>query len=444
MSAPPPPPPPLLVRSADGAVRWAAPTHDAASAPAGTHAPAAAGAGGAYALPRWEAEVDAVYLLARQRCGRWGVDASRRVLEAAPRALALRYYERWCFAVAALLIETGVLSNAEVEDGLDALRPPGQRRADQAAAAAGGAPRFCDGARVRVLRDNPPAHWRTPHLRVPAYAQGRTGVVERCCGAFDAPEERAWHGAPVPQRLYRVTFAHAHLFDGAAVDEGADTATVEISERWLEAADASHAEQAACGTSVYEPLLAVIKALLIAKGVLSQADIDAHVAAQAELAASGPARGGRVVAAAWCDAAFRARLLADGGAACAELGVSTAGIAQLVVVENTAAVHNLIVCSLCSCYPRPLLGAPPEWYRSWAYRARAVRCPRVVLAEWGVQLPPGTAVAVHDSSADCRYMVLPRRPDGTEGWDEARLAALVSTESLVGVSVIPPQAADAA
>ncbi len=447
-------PPPLLVRAADGSIRWAAPAHDAASAPAGTHGGATLPTTAAV-LSAWEAEADAVYILARAKLGLWGVDASRRVLEAAPRTLTLRYYERWVFCVTTLLIECGVLTNAEVESGLASARGAGD---DPASAAEDAPARFAAGDAVTVLCDAPGARWRTPHVRTPGYAQGRCGVIERVCGVFDAPEERAWRLQPVRERLYRVAFPTAHLFpDGAAASNDAsaaaadddaanagDTTVVEIFERWLERADApaTSAEAPSSQASVYEALLGVVKALLIAKGILSQADVDAHVAAQEALRAGGGALGGRLVAAAWCDAAFKARLLADASAAAAELGISTAGIAQLIVLENTPQLHNLVVCSLCSCYPRPILGPPPEWYKSWEYRAAAVREPRRVLAEWGVVLPANCAVAVHDSSADCRYLVLPLRPRGTDGWEEARLAALVTSESLVGVATLPAQGAE--
>jgi nitrile hydratase len=141
-----------------------------------------------------------------------------------------------------------------------------------------------------------------------------------------------------------------------------------------------------------------------------------------------------VVARAWTDPAFKARLLANGTTACEELGIEMAAT-KLVVVESTPDVHNLVVCTLCSCYPRMLLGLPPDWYKSRAYRARAVREPRAVLREFGTELPDGVTVRVHDSTADMRYLVLPLRPTGTEGWSEERLAGLVTRDSMVGVSV---------
>ena len=415
--------PPLLVRDKDGIVRWGAPTHDAGSAAAGSHAGSSLASPG-YAPSAFDAECDAVYLLARAKLGRWGVDASRRCLEAAPRATELRYYERWCFAVTTLLIETGVLSNEEVEGRLAALRGVSQPRQDA----------FADGARVRVLCDNPAARWRTPHLRAPRYAQGKCGAVERYVGAFDAPEERAYLTTAVSERLYRVAFRHADLFPDEAAGAG-DAVVVELFERWLQDADSPPTAPGSNAGGVYEALLAVVKALLIEKGILTQAEIDAHVAAQATATQQGAALGGRLVAAAWCDPAFRERLLLDAHAAASELGVSTAGIARLIVLPSSADVHHLVVCTLCSCYPRPILGPPPEWYRSWQYRQRAVSEPRKVLHEWGVHLPPGKRVEVHDSTADCRYLVLPERPAGTEGWTEAQLAAVVSTESMVGVAL---------
>ncbi|HYX64892.1 MAG TPA: nitrile hydratase subunit alpha, partial [Burkholderiales bacterium] len=145
-----------------------------------------------------------------------------------------------------------------------------------------------------------------------------------------------------------------------------------------------------------------------------------------------------VVARAWTDENFRQRLLANGSAACEELGLEIPGL-RLVVVENTPQVHNVIVCTLCSCYPRVLLGIPPDWYKSRSYRSRMVREPRAVLKEFGLELPEAVAIRVHDSTADMRYLVLPMRPAGTEDWDEPSLAGLVTRDSMIGVAL--PQTA---
>jgi nitrile hydratase len=148
----------------------------------------------------------------------------------------------------------------------------------------------------------------------------------------------------------------------------------------------------------------------------------------------GPLNGAKVVARAWVDPAYKARLLADGTAAIAELGFGGPQGERMVVVENTPAIHNVIVCSLCSCYPWPVLGLPPAWYKSPAYRSRLVREPRRVLAEMGLSLPRDVEIRVWDSSAEIRYLVLPERPHGTAGLDEAALAALVGRDAMIGVA----------
>jgi len=174
-----------------------------------------------------------------------------------------------------------------------------------------------------------------------------------------------------------------------------------------------------------------LRELLVEKGVLTNEQVDAEVE---EMRRRTPERGAKVVAKAWADASFRKRLLENGTKACEELGLDIPAL-KLVVVENTPEVHNAIVCTLCSCYPRMLLGIPPDWYKSKAYRSRMVREPRAVLAEFGLDIPEKTQVRVHDSSADMRYMVLPMRPAGTDGWSEERLAALVNRDAMIGVAV---------
>ena len=183
-----------------------------------------------------------------------------------------------------------------------------------------------------------------------------------------------------------------------------------------------------------------IESLLVAKGICSAAEIQDMVD---RIAARSPADGARVVARAWIDPAYKARLLADPAAALAELGYALPETTpQLAVVENTAAVHHLVVCTLCSCYPRALLGRPPDWYKSLAYRARAVVDPRGVMREFGLDLPDSVTVKVLDSTADLRYLVLPRRPANTDGFAEADLAALVTRDSMIGVTnARPPEKA---
>jgi nitrile hydratase len=181
-----------------------------------------------------------------------------------------------------------------------------------------------------------------------------------------------------------------------------------------------------------------LESLLVEKGIVSTDAIDALV--QAYEQDIGPRNGAAVVARAWTDPAFKARLLSDGTAAINEMGFISGQGAEFVAVENTPDVHNLIVCTLCSCYPAGLLGLPPKWYKDFAYRSRAVIEPRAVLNEFGVDVPESKEVRVWDSTAELRYMVLPERPEGTEGLAEEELAELVSRDSMIGVALVPAPA----
>jgi nitrile hydratase subunit alpha len=183
--------------------------------------------------------------------------------------------------------------------------------------------------------------------------------------------------------------------------------------------------------SYFQLMEVTLRELLVEKGVLSEAEIEREVET---MRSRGYERGSRVVARAWVDAGFRNRLLENGTSACEELGLEIPAL-KLLVVENTREVHNAIVCTLCSCYPRVLLGIPPDWYKSRNYRSRMVREPRDVLREFGLVLSENVQIRIHDSSADMRYMVLPMRPAGTENWDEERLAGLVTRDCLLGVAV---------
>jgi nitrile hydratase subunit alpha len=185
-------------------------------------------------------------------------------------------------------------------------------------------------------------------------------------------------------------------------------------------------------TSPYAARIRAIEALLLEKGVLTEPEVQDSIA---YMEARSPSNGAKLVARAWVDPAFKELLLTDGKAAASELGIDPEHPAKFVVVENTPEVHNLIVCTLCSCYPRAILGRPPDWYKSFAYRSRAVKEPRAVMREFGFEPPEGVEIIVHDSTADVRYMVLPMRPPDKEGTDEEELAALVTRDSLVGVNV---------
>ena len=177
-------------------------------------------------------------------------------------------------------------------------------------------------------------------------------------------------------------------------------------------------------------MILAMRDLLIEKGVLTADQIRRGLET---LDSWQPSRGAEIVARAWTDPAFKRRLLADGNDAVADFSIDMGG-AKLTVLENTDTVQNVVVCTLCSCYPRAVLGLPPDWYRSRNYRARVVKEPRKVLSEFGTELAEGVIVRVHDSSADLRYLVLPRRPAGAEHWSRQELAAIVTRDCMVGVA----------
>ena len=183
----------------------------------------------------------------------------------------------------------------------------------------------------------------------------------------------------------------------------------------------------------YQHLTEATRSLLIEKGLFSA---DAMRAMIEKIDERSPALGARIVARAWTDPAFRERLLARGKQTIKEEMEIDPVAADIVVVENTAAVHNVVVCTLCSCYPVFILGRPPDWYKSYAYRSRAVRDPRGVLREFGTEIAPDREVRVHDSTADMRYLVLPMQPEGTEGWAEDRLAGIVTRDTMVGTAEV--------
>jgi nitrile hydratase alpha subunit len=180
----------------------------------------------------------------------------------------------------------------------------------------------------------------------------------------------------------------------------------------------------------FEIMETAVRELLVEKQLIGAGEIRRQIEV---LDSRTPALGAKVVARAWIDPGFRARLLANGRAACEELGITFYDDTGLIVLENSDKVHNLIVCTLCSCYPRPVLGLPPDWYKLKPYRARAVVEPRAVLAEFGTIIPDDVEIRVSDSTAQVRYLVLPKRPAGTESFDEDKLAALVTRDAMIGV-----------
>ncbi len=177
----------------------------------------------------------------------------------------------------------------------------------------------------------------------------------------------------------------------------------------------------------YQIMEIAVRELLIEKGIVTADEIRQALEV---IDSRTPAIGSKMVARAWSVPGYKSRLLANGSAAAEELGIDASEV-KLIVVENTVKLHNVVVCTLCSCYPRPILGLPPDWYKSRDYRSRVVREPRVVLREFGTDIPDDVEMRVHDSTADMRYLVLPERPAGTEGWDEVRLAALVTRDCMI-------------
>lgn len=183
--------------------------------------------------------------------------------------------------------------------------------------------------------------------------------------------------------------------------------------------------------SYWQTLEIAVRELLIEKQITNAAEVASQIEA---MDARSPANGAQVVARAWADPTFRAALLRDASTATRDMGFDI-GPLNLIALENSADVHNIVVCTLCSCYPRNLLGLPPDWYKSRAYRSRTVREPRSVLAEFGVDLPASTTVRVHDSTADMRYIVIPARPAGSEGLSQDALASLVTRDSMIGTGL---------
>ena len=184
-------------------------------------------------------------------------------------------------------------------------------------------------------------------------------------------------------------------------------------------------------TEYYQTMEIALRELLIEKNIFTAEDVRRQIEF---MDGRNAGIGARLVARAWCDPQFKVRALANGSDAAKEMGIEI-GPTKLIVLENTEKIHNLVVCTLCSCYPRMLLGLPPDWYKSTAYRSRAVREPRAVLAEFGTLIPASVQVCVHDSTADMRYLVMPRRPSATDNLTEAQLATLVTRDSMIGVAL---------
>lgn len=460
---------------------------------------------------QWEVEVHALLVwLVKNKL--MSVDELRRATEALEPELYsnLSYYEKWTASMTTILIGKGIVTRQQIEDEL---------RDAQGVPPATAQVRFRVGDRVRVLPESLIRRWRRPHLRIPGYVHGAVGTVLGVIGAFEDPAYAAFAEKAPAQPLYRVAFRAGDVWGSTAAAKARnDLVEADIFQQWLAPANAPGSAVAAAAplgfvppapydTSRPSPQSGVKSQPAAAHGHSHGSREETECKAVAAEPADFPLRpladalmrtlaaatrntstpfsrnalratvekitattdanlGSALVAKAWVDPGFKARLLADPGNAAAECGISTSnyggadvsmypgasdavtaqirqfssGHTELRVVECTDALHHVVVCTLCSCYPVVLLGLSPEWYKSRYYRARAVRDPRGLLRDdFGLEIGAHRRVVVHDSTAEVRYLVLPRRPAGTDGWSEQQLRAIVSRDSMVGVAEVPPQ-----
>lgn len=415
-------------------------------------------------------------------------DGLRRSIESlTPRQYASwTYYEKWAAGMTTLLLDAGMVTSQELNEALFGKR----HTSDEDLALAPKKRVFDSGdfVRVRSYRqdDNSGIEWRRPHIRVPGYIYGVQGVIERVCGEHKDPSFLAF-GLDAPTvRLYRVRFKMKDIWPEHHDGKSKDVIEAEVYEPWLEASaessgndfesignvhhgsdcinangsSSSHAhdhiqhhdhshhdhshdprhlveERAAKLEGKPRPgkeLHSALMKVLLEKSVVSQDEV--REMSERLVMAGKTLNGASLVARAWADPAFEERLLSDAAAAADEIDIVTSNPnapTVLTVVKNTEDAHNLVVCTLCSCYPSGLLGIAPSWYKCREYRSRAVREPRQVLAEFGTEI--SCQIRVHDSTADHRYLVLPKRPEGTEGWTEDQLRTLVTRDSMVGVAL---------
>jgi nitrile hydratase len=402
-----------------------------------------------------------------------GTDELRRAIEAlTPNQYeSWSYYEKWSAAMASLLLEKGVLTHNELQQGLFGDDTTLKTTYSSS-------PLYKAGDSVRVKCFQHGIEWKRPHIRTPGYIYGVSGTIERICGKHGDPSFLGF-GLEAPQvQLYRVRFRQQDVWP-EQTQAGNDVVEVEVYEHWLETADTSvghdfenqtlfdHSFGDDCtghshkhhhhGEEVHdhEPRSmveerairnegpprpgkelhqALVKLLLAKKAVTCE---EIRIVSERMDTAGKKLDGSTLVVEAWLDPCFEELLLADAAAAASTIGISTSNpnaTTVLTVVKNTTTTHNLVVCTLCSCYPSGLLGIAPSWYKSRAYRSRAVREPRNVLKEFGLSIEK-PIIRIHDSTADHRYIVLPERPLGTEDWSKEELRALITRDTMIGVSV---------
>ena len=385
------------------------------------------------------------------------------------------YYEKWSAGMTILLQEQGIVTHEDLDaalfgDGTDKFSSD---------------PVFAVGDFVRVRsyrREGSAIEWRRPHVRVPGYIYGARGIVESVCDAHPDPSFLAFGITAPTVRLYRIRFRIKDIWPEQTDSSSDDVVEAEVYAPWLEPSNLAvgcdeyeesalfdHGSGSDCiddqdhhhghghdevhshaprplvetravesegGPSPGKELFQALIKILTEKGLVELSEV--RQMAERLVMAGQDLNGATLVAKAWLDDAFKEILLKDAASAAAEVGIATSNPNAptiLTVQANTPLVHNLVVCTLCSCYPSGLLGIAPSWYKSREYRARAVREPREVLHEFGTNIPDSKRIRVHDSTADHRYLVLPERPEGTEGWMEDDLKTLVTRDTMVGVSI---------
>lgn len=406
----------------------------------------------------WEQQIDAVLTLLRKK-GLMNVHQLRQGIESIDKSIynKLTYYERWAISIAKLCLESRLLS----QDDLNKKYGPPLHSIDEQI--------FQVGDQVCVQHENYATRWLKPHLRTPGYLHGKVGMIERCCGSYPNPEYFAYEkteSAIHQQPLYRVRFNQKAIWDHYhGGDE--DTIDVEIYQHWLmpvsqlapareekeeqeyhahhstdhgHGHDHIHEARATVEQTAVDregmplPAQHLAESLVHAlcdKGIISLEELRRQV--ETNQMSGVEQRGANIVVEAWLNPEFKERLLKDATATIAQFLKLDHVSNDFVVVENTDRVHNLVVCTLCSCYPRQLLGIPPAWYKSRSYRVRAPRNPRAILEEFGTTLPTDMKIQVHDSTADLRYLVIPRRPVTTQDWSREQLLSSVTRDSMIGV-----------
>ena len=433
-------------------------------------------------LQQWEQQCHALFaILAKKKYVK--TDQLRRSIEALTpdQYSTWGYYEKWTAAMVTLLLDSGIISYKDLKNALfgddedDNYNPNSD-------------PLFEPGEKVRVKPYQQHIEWRRPHIRTPGYIYGVNGKVVDVCGQFDDPSFLAF-GLEAPKVwLYRIEVSMSDLWPEQTSSN--DTVSVEIYEHWLEPSeqDSGHSYEGSqllnhdddgrdCvhhndddhshhshshhhdhdhdGDHSHDPrpdvekraaqkegiprpgseLFNALYKIVVEKNLVSKDEIRSMV--EALDTAGKTLKGATLVVKAWVDSDFKDRLLNDPASAALEVGIETSNPnapTVLTVVENTPSVHNLVVCTLCSCYPSALLGVAPSWYKQKEFRARSVRDPRSVLGDFGTNIDPNQSIKVHDSTADHRYIVLPQRPDGTEDWSEDELRSLVTRDTMIGVS----------